>query len=56
MGMVVVGSEAQEELQNIGEDGGPSWCWDPCGASYHIMEMQDDGCLDPSGITHHIMD
>jgi len=45
MKMVVVRSEALE-LLDIREIVGPGWHWDSGGASYHILEMQDDRCWD----------
>ena len=39
MEMIVIQSEAQQELPNIGDTGGPGWHSDPGGASYNILEM-----------------
>jgi len=56
MEMVVVGCESLQELLDIGDTRGPSWHWDLGGASYHILEMQEDSFWDPGEIPHQIMD
>ena len=39
--MTIVRREAQQELSDIGDVGGPGWHWDPGGTSYHISGMQE---------------
>jgi len=46
MEMVVVRNKAQWELLDIEGVGGPSWHWDPGGASYPISGMQDGYGID----------
>jgi len=46
MEMVVVQSQAQWELSDIEGIGGPSWHWDPSGASSLILDMQDGYDID----------
>ena len=46
MEMVVVWSEAQWELSDIEDVGGPGWHWDASRASYPISDMLNDYGID----------